>query len=307
MAIKRDLSDLEREFAQGTSPDRANPVLPALMQAWTANYTESRDMDLPFAVPDAGPYRASYASARCDRALFYKLNKTPKSEELDITSLWNFWLGHDIGESMHAAALRSWPDAQAEVACDLRPLGIPGSASADTVIPSLSLNLEYKSKGGYSFKRATTGNAEGPDYGAVVQAAMTNRALNLDRCAVVVFAKENISVDNAKRFKVDGLERFTAIWEYTAAECDELVRSEAARIERVLHFVNSDIQPARELCEPGLPAGAVMTNPSRGMWVQQINGQVQSTGTKWFCDYCDYRTTCIADGAGGTESTGGLF
>jgi hypothetical protein len=311
MAINRDLSDLPRSVTNPGAGKHSLPEMVKLFDAWRENYEASADMELPHAIPEAGPYRASFAGVRCDRQLHYRLNKVPRSEPFDINTLWNFYLGHVIGEAMHAAAAGAWPTAIAEAAGDLRWLGIPGSSSADTFVPNngegASFNFEYKSTGGYSFKMDALRANGGPKFGAIVQGALSNRALGADRMFVVMIAKENVGVGVAKQHGITGIDRFSATWEFSAAECDVLVRGEAARVGRVLQFADTDILPSRELDDPRYPKGAVITKPERGMWVTTNSaGEVSGTGTAWECDYCDYRARCITDGAGGSESTGGF-
>ena len=308
--INRDLSDLPRSVTRPGSPKRDSVELANIITAWRTNYEAGWDMSLPMAIPDAGPYRASYANTRCDRALHYRFTSTVKSNPVDVASLWNFWLGHLIGEGMHAACAAAYPSAIAEQAVDLRPLGIPGSGSSDTWVPDDgeggSFNLEYKSTGGYGFKKKTV-EGEGPTFGSIVQGALSNRGLNADRLLVPFLSKENISVKVAAQHNLAEIDRFAAVWEYSAAECDVLVRAEAARVGRVLQFADTDILPARELSEPRYPVGAVIKDPKRGTWVKlDANGNVTGSGTAWECDYCDFRDQCITDGAGGTESTGGF-
>jgi len=282
MPIQRDLSTLPAS-AQGSPPSRDNLRLVELMKGWADNYTDAADMDLPHAVPEAGPYRASFAGARCNRALHYKMTKAPKK--------------------------RAWPGAVGELAVDLRPLGIPGSASADTAVPNADgtgylFNIEYKSTGGFSFKQKTTSTApEGPDYGAVVQGAMTNRGIKADKMFVMYFAKENISVNIATAKKLTEIDRFSAAWEFSAEECDQLVRAEAARIGRVLMFGELGQLPPRELDTPDLPSGAVVTDTDKGLWVlKDHNNNTVNTGGTWMCNYCDYQSLCKTDGPGGSET-----
>ena len=308
MAVKRDLSSLPIA-SRGNPPSRDNPKLVELMRGWADNYTDGVDMDLPHAVPDAGPYRASFAGARCNRALHYKMTKAPKSNEITEASLWNFFLGHVIGDSMHQAAERAWPGAVGELAVDLRPLGIPGSASADTAVPNADgtgylFNIEYKSTGGFSFKQKTAVvGPEGPDYGAVVQGAMTNRGIKADKMYIMYFAKENISVNIAAAQKLTEIDRFSAAWEFSAEECDQLVRAEAARISRVLMFGELGQLPPRELDTPDLPSGAVVTDTDKGLWVlKDHNNNTVNTGGTWMCNYCDYQSLCKTDGPGGSET-----
>lgn len=316
MPITRDLSDLPRAVRSGGNPplpEGKRQLLDQLAGGWIDDYEEQGLKTRDLAVPEAGPYRASFASSRCDRALHYNMAKVDKSNPPSIATYWVFQIGQMVHSLIERIAHRVFQHVESEVPVDLRPLGIPGSASVDLVIydedENVRANVENKSIGGYGYKMSvgSRGDAKGPRWGAVVQGALANRALNSPKLFLAYFATEGMSPAEAKRHDVDELGRIAALWEYDAEECNEIVVAEAKRIRAVIDMANLGILPPRELHDPDVIPGGTVRDPSRGMWVvADGNGQVAATGSTWMCAYCDFRDLCIADGEGGSTTDGGI-
>jgi hypothetical protein len=127
----RDTSpdDLPRVQKQGHPPD-PNPVyVTALAHAWYAE-AQANGLDNPKVIPEL-PYRASDASARCDRDLYYRLTGTEKSNPPTIADQWRFGLGHFVHDGVQKYLPLIAPNARAEIEVDLRPIGIEGSGHCD--------------------------------------------------------------------------------------------------------------------------------------------------------------------------------
>jgi hypothetical protein len=302
MPIHRNLEDLPRAHGpDGNTPARNNFVAEALAQAWFDEYLKLEEKKGGLAIPDAGPYRASYASTRCDRALWYKLTGVAETNPMTIADAWNYGLGTLIHEGLQPAVATVFPDAESEVVVDLRTIGMPGSAHADQIIvhDGHRTLVEYKSIGGFQFKIMATGfkgPATGPRYGAVLQAAMAAKAAGCTRIVIAYLSKENVSVGMASSYANTEAGRFAAEWHYTVAELEENIEYE---IERVMGLLERADAPPREIHDPEYPTGATIQAPlaDRAPWTIAEDGIVLDTGTTWMCGYCNHRDQCKADGA----------
>lgn len=302
MPINRTIEDLPRANREnGNTPARNNFVAEALAQAWFDDYLARGEDSLELAIPEAGPYRASFASARCDRALWYKLNHVEESNPMTIADAWRFGIGTMVHEGIQPAVNAIFPDAEHEVDVDLRTIGLPGSAHADHVIvhEGVKTLVEYKSIGGFQFKiMATTfkGAATGPRFGAVVQAAIIAKALGAERIVIAYLSLENIGAGMAETFSDSEAGRFAAEWHYTVAEMDDLIEYE---VERVNEIIETKVAPPRRLHDPEYPGGAIIQAPlkDRAPWTLAEEGIVLDSGTTWMCGYCNFRDTCKEDGA----------
>jgi len=302
MPITRSLEDLPRaNRPDGNTPAVNNFVAEALAKAWYDDYLARGEDELGLAIPEAGPYRASYASTRCDRALWYKLTGVHASNPPGIADAWRFGIGTLIHEGLQPVVEQIFPDSVAEPLVDLRPMGLPGSAHADQIInhDGVKTLVEYKSIGGFQFKIMATGfkgPATGPRYGAVVQAAIIAKATGCDRIVIAYLSLENVSAGMASSYASSEAGRFAAEWHYTVAEMDELIKYEVERVNWVLAQTSP---PPREIHDPEYPKGAVIQAPlqDRAPWTIAEDGVVLDTGTTWMCGYCDFRDQCKEDGA----------
>jgi hypothetical protein len=80
MPIKADRSDLPSAPRQDGKPPRRSPIiLDDIVHNWFEKYQAAGKVDYAKAIPEL-PYRASWASKRCDRSLFYALTDTPPGQ-----------------------------------------------------------------------------------------------------------------------------------------------------------------------------------------------------------------------------------
>ena len=305
--IKRNLQDLPAAAPSEGTPPSANPkFVTELAEAWYAELLAG-GVDLDLAIPEAGPYRASWAGKRCDRALFYALRGDDESNPPGVADQWRFAIGHMVHEGIQKV-MHKMRDGKVlvEENVDLNPAGIPGSAHADLIVLDDDGNevcvVEYKTINGFGFKMAATsfkGAPEGPRSGHALQAAMVAVARNVPYFAVGYFSLENLSPSMAGDFANGEIGRFTAEWRFKTDDWIPEVNREAQRIARILGDIDAGRMTARTITDPEYPEGALIEEPDRkGRWQATTeDGVVVGTGTTWFCDYCDQKDRCLADGA----------
>lgn len=163
------------------------------------------------------------------------------------------------------------------------------------------LTVEFKTVNGMGFKTMATtfrGPPEGARSGHILQGAMSAKAMSCERLIVAYLAMENIGVDMAQSMDSSEIGRFGAEWHYTVAEMEPAIEYEVGRIRRLLAAAEHNVLPMRVLHESDVPVNAHVVDPIRKRWVvTDVDGRVVDDGTKWFCDYCNHRTLCVADGA----------
>lgn len=134
MAIKQSRADLPPAPPKPARLPTRNPVIiDKFFAKWLEELLATGYDELALAIPDAGPYRASWASKRCDRALWYALNDVEVSNPLGVHDYWRFWLGTQVHQSIEPVMRNLGDGWIPEINVDLRPIGIPGSAHADLV------------------------------------------------------------------------------------------------------------------------------------------------------------------------------
>ena len=312
MAINKDISDLPRsDRPEGNLPSRNNFVAERIAEHWGKLDDHTKPA---LAVPEAGPYRGSMASSRCDRSLFYQLRGDEASNPPTLADRWRMGLGTTVhtmlqriaGDLFNSDDEVDFANAESEVAVDLNPAGFPGSAHLDFVFDYKGKRcaVEVKSKGGFPFKMAATnfkGAAQGPRYGDVLQGAIAAKALGCELLVICYLAMENISPQMASTFSDTEAGRFAAEWHYTIEEVDTYIDAEAERVAGVLAAVENQLMPKRTLVDPDYPSGAEVNAPSQGNghWVlldADDNDTILDSGTTWFCGYCQFRDACVKDG-----------
>lgn len=306
MPINANHADLPRRSPDAGMPPSKNAfVLQALAAEFDAWYTEQGLKSRELAIPEAGPYRGSMASARCDRQLYYQLADVEESDPSTLSDYWTFWLGQLVHDALQPIIMRMYPGA-AEVKIDLRPLGIPGSSHSDLqVVAEVDGHrtlIEIKSVNGFGFKMQATkfqGPPQGPRYGAVMQAALGAAAQEIDRIVVLLVALERVGPNLVEWTTDTEAGRFLAEWHFTVDELRPHIDAEVKRISRILADVEAATPSARELHDPEYPDGAVVLRPlaSKAPWSLTIDGNVVDSGTYWGCGYCRFFTQCQQDGA----------
>ncbi len=308
MPINKSIQDLPRSNRpEGNSPAANNFVAERIAEHWGELDEHTAP---PFAVPEAGPYRGSYAGSRCNRSLYYKLSKTPASNPPGLADRWRMGLGTTIhemlqkiaGDLFNSDADVDYANAEAELKVDLRPAGIPGSANLDFVFDYKGKRcaVEIKSINGFGFKAAATtfkGPASGPRFGHVLQGAMAAKARGCELLVVCYISMENVSPQMAKTYTTSEAGRFAAEWHYTVEELEPFIELERERIAEVIEAVKVEVMPKRIIVDPEYPEGAEINAPSNGGWVVlDDDGGITDSGSTWYCGYCEHRDLCITDG-----------
>jgi hypothetical protein len=306
MAVKKNQSGLPKgNLSGGWMPDEDPEFAPELAKLWSAQFVS--DEELEMAIPGLS-WRGSWASARCDRQLWYKMTKTPSSNPITLADNWRFWLGKLVHEHFQAAILERLSErytVEAEAVVDLRP-AIDGSARMDLFLREPGSNykiaLELKTINGMGFKsHACTfrGKApEGPRYDHVVQSAVAARALDCDEIKIVYLSLENVGKELATFINADEIGRFAAEWTLTRDEYAPIADLEARRVAAVSMMAKSDILTDRQMWDPELPqtGRVIVSDPKKGTGlVTALDGTKLDTFKTWRCHYCDFQDTCAGD------------
>lgn len=311
MPIRNSHDDLPSAVSEGVRPVELDDMIvaPTVIAHWHSTWLAAHG-ERPKAI-EGTMFRASDASRRCDRALFYAMADEPKSEPLTAAASWRLRVGqmvHDeFDEAMKATLVAQGWDV--ETAVDLRPLGINGSAHADasrlTDHPDYGkVFVEVKSQSGFKYKDRCTsfkGAPKGPEYDHVVQGALAAAAQDADLLIVLYLALETVSPGMVDKLGVGDIGRFAAEFHFDmrSEAMTTLLAHELGRIRRLERDVIAKRVPARSLDAPGeIPSGATMVDPMRNAWtlVNPATAKVVQAGKTWFCDYCPWRTTCMDEG-----------
>lgn len=259
------------------------------------------DTSLPHAV-EGSRIRHSWAG-KCARALRYEIDGVPASEPPDVASQWVFRLGHLIHDEWQGALVEMFPDCQIEVKHPNPEIN--GSYTLDAEInwpsdgyPECQV-VEIKSIGGFAFKKMNGARGrDGPRSSALLQLALNANAT--PGCTggwMIYVASENTSVGEAERHGLGVLDRFILVNWYPIELLVPLAKAEEKRMVQVLAEADAGEKTPRVIPDPEIPPGAEITDPSKGIWgVTGPSGNIIDVGTTWFCQYCDHRSTCIAEG-----------
>lgn len=294
MAIKADHSALPRG-----NPPSTEPRFGALLAAtWAAEHMSEEDR--PFAIEGAR-LRASWAG-KCARDIGYRLAGVEQSNPAGIAAHFRMRLGSLVHEDLQPIFAKMFPGASIEHVADWSEMGLPGASHVDVFLVTepdkRRTVIEIKTVGGYGFKTmvGARGPAQGPKFTALLQGALSGRALHADDVTIIYLSMENLSPREAEKIGADEIGRFYAEWTYTVDQLAEITDREIARLGKVLDVVDAGELPPRQI--PGeLPPGARVTNPETGAWTLDRGGNVLEAGSTFFCGYCDYKDQCIADGA----------
>lgn len=294
----------------GERAPRRQPILSHLLaQRW---FEELDDAFSQPAIPEAGPYRASMANSRCNRQLAYQLAGTERTNPMTVADAWRMNIGTMVHDGLMDTLRRLDPTSQADLATDLRAIGIPGSGRLDQLVDVENTTTgkitktaaEYKTVNGFKFKKQATdfsGPPEGPSYGAMVQGATTALVHDADVLIVASLSLENLSP--AMLSKLGGgteIDRFVAEWSLPRSGIELLAEGERDRVAEVLPVALEDPKKVpRTLVDLDHAAGTVVVSPNNGATVTyDADGEtVIGTGKTWYCDYCSFRDRCIEDGA----------
>lgn len=319
MSIKRNLRDLLATPGPGTEPDKDNWLARQVFTAWHETAEAKRGEHVR---QSTAPFWAS-DGATCARKLSYSLLERAGLAEPtnppDIASIWRFHLGDVVHEDVQS----SLPTDEHEVRAVLKDDDGNDfvSCRADTIIPFQYEDeangpvpadgvaaVEIKSMNGFGFKMSATtfkGPAEGPRWSAVVQLALTVKALiqqgrdDITHGIILLVALENVSPNMAKDFADSEIARFSAQFTYTAEELVAIADDIIPRLLNIRRVVVEEASLApRVINDPEIPKAARIVNPTTGAWeLHDRDGGLIRAGTTWVCGYCDWRDQCKADGA----------
>lgn len=277
MAIRSNIHSVPRATDAGLPPSRHPFMVEAIADAWLARYRgDGRDIKAR-SIPEAGPYRGSFAGKRCDRDLFYALLKEmvpppqpggwasaeaydeawqewtdqfAESNPPGPAEYWTWWLGQLVHEALQPILLEMFPGA-AEKSHDLRAIGVPGSSHSDVELVApftpnpddepVPTMVEIKSTNGYSYKMQATsfqGPPEGPRYGAVMQAVMSAAAEGIDRIVIILASLEKVSPNMAWSTDSEA-GRFMSEWHFSVEEMRPQLEAEIERILAIIKWAES--------------------------------------------------------------------
>lgn len=314
----KDLSDLPKAKGgrSGLLPDESPRFVQALVEAWAEDHDDDKATALGtrFRHSDAG---------KCGRAISYTAAGIPKSDPWDLPGIWNVRIGtmlHDLWQGViepyvRANAATLFPDGEI-VAVELEPpvatVGVDGSGHIDCVIRvsyadgrTWVVAYELKSQGGWGFKNAIgvaskARGAEGPKTDHILQGALNGLAVGADEVVIGYLAKECISINEADRWGLDELGRFTAEWAFTREEYEPLALKEAERVAGLLALVEDGTLGRRTVPYEMEPAAEIVDVANSG-WTVERDGETLSTGSVWngsYCAYCNFRSLCVLTGSG---------
>ena len=121
--IKKSIADLPYPEARETHPPSKNPFFAqAIGDAWYRKYKSDGKDTLELAIPEAGPYRASYAGKRCDLQLYYALVGLEQTNPPDLADAGRFELGHRVHDMAQEMVDECWPGGENEGNVDLNAI-----------------------------------------------------------------------------------------------------------------------------------------------------------------------------------------
>lgn len=321
--LARDLSDMPT-----AKPDAGWPPLDAPLYSDVLGRFLEAERLRDGARPTADGTRLRHSDAgKCARALSLGLAGA-KAEPMDLVGLTVMDMGTMIHERYgHALewALRDH-DCTVELETKCRVQGVDASGHADAVVrwrsecdcpmtgedPDMHHDncaahgttdvVELKTVGGYAYKLAigvvrANDAAQGPRDSYLLQTAVNALALDADRIAVVMLAREAVSKSYAARHGITEQLRVAAEWHVERDEWEPLARREVARWRRVLELADERTLAPRAIVEPGVPPEARVADPTTGRWeVTDGAGRVTATGETWQCGYCPFQAACNATG-----------
>lgn len=114
-------------------PTKQPMIIENFAEVWLRELMATGYDEYGLAIPEAGPYRASWASKRCDRQLQYALAGVEPSDPLEVADYWRMHLGTMVHNSINSAVRTMGDGWIPDIDVDLRTIGIPGSGHADLV------------------------------------------------------------------------------------------------------------------------------------------------------------------------------
>jgi hypothetical protein len=306
MPIRQDAGDIP---PKPTYPPDKDP--PELRQLWDiiAEAIVRKERKVPD--PDK-PYWVSMANQRCSRQVYYTMIGAEGDAD-PPSSTFRMYLGtmvHAVIEdAIHSAGdLRQW---MPETRIETDAIGLPGSGRCDLATldvsdpdnPKVKRVFDFVTEGGFGFKVKTTnfrGGPEGVALGKITQAAVSAVVLGAtEGAAVIAVALEPAAASFTRSGDKYDLDRFIVQWSVDQARCVELVANEVARVQPIMAAVKVGKPIRRWIDSEQIPIGAEIVDPLTGRWVvRDEEGRTRQLANTWHCDYCRYKTQCLADGPG---------
>lgn len=156
--------------------------------------------------------------------------------------------------------------------------------------------IEIKTTNGFAYKLmvGARGPAQGPKSGALLQAALSARALDADEVVIIYLSMEGLSPREAEKIGTDDIGKFCAEWRYPISALNEMIDREVARLGRIVELVDGgELAPRHYPIE--MPPSARVTDPMTGAWTLEKGGHVLEAGTLWACGYCPMQQRCAGD------------
>lgn len=271
--------------------------------------------------PTAGgtPLRGTHAG-KCLRAVQYDTLGVAATEPPGPSSLWTFLMGNAAHEAAQRALERRFPAAhlEAEVvsddalfschidalvpmtthdACAAWPDALAGGDWQGQATRPVTVAWEIKSTQKFAYEQivGTARKAgEGPRLGDFLQGALNATAAKAD---LLVLSYLTLGVTQSG--DVSAAEQIGRDYVYTP---DQFEPPAQAELERLSVVLGEGLAPRSA---PIMPAGAVITDPTRSFWTVESSGpgpaaildSGQVWGGKYCTQYCSFYSRCVADGA----------
>lgn len=298
MPIKKSQDHLPIGEELLTFPPSPPEFMPKIIGQWLSHQDLS---ERARAVPDTR-WRASWYGFPCDLALRMRVDGVEPSNPADVSGLWRMGLGTMIHDALQTYVTEAFPEAEVEVATDLRP-ELDGSATVDFLIDLTErvengiaterILLELKTLGGFGFKMAAApfkGGPEGPKHGHIQQASIAARKLDCDRLIIGYVSMENISADLAASMEVDEIGKFTAEWHFDRNEIAIFAQEAQDRANLILTEADTGSITEPRFHDWNVPKQAVITE--KGKWAVIEGNRRIKVGRAWCCSYCDFKDVC---------------
>jgi hypothetical protein len=290
VSIKKfhDLPGAAAKRDAGWKPDSSVRFGHILAERWD-ELSEPRLRALPGA-----RFRHSHAGA-CARAVGYAALDVEPSNPMDLAGTWVTQQGVLIHDAWQEELQRRYGPASASVEVVVGSDDRAGHVDAVITSSDKVIAVEGKSVGGYAYQLAVgaKGRAEGPRFQAVCQAALNGYEVDADEVVIVYWARDAISVQQARRKNIGPLGRFVAEWTLPRERYEPIAKLEIERVEQLLLQVDGGQYPARHIPDPELPANHLIVDPRQGAWVElSDDGQAIDAGATWQCAYCPWLDMC---------------
>lgn len=230
----------------------------------------------------------------------------PDEDAIDEVSLWTFWMGDTIHDTIQQAVTRALAgdDTLSVIHEDDCSIGDFTSGRFDTYIFDGTNHtvIEFKSINGYGFKAMTTGarsgeKGEGPKLNNLLQLGLNMMGV-AERVGVPIHEMRGVLAYISKESNnfvrsTDPLDKIVAEYHYTWDEIKHLVDPEVARLHGIIGKVDNGDTTTVKRSIPAYGPGQITSITDKGGSYASVDGRVLSA---WECRYCPFATRCKADG-----------